>query len=152
MKCSLAVLLLFAGLAGCSGPCADAEKLVRAYNEASINAYRTGDVTRLSLIADEKELRKIKVLLDIKRREGLVLESEMKSLEVTSCTQPAQDSMTVETRERWRYFDRPIKPGIPAGKVFMADMELTYMFRRMSGAWKVGQVKAVSTRYSEPAK
>lgn len=57
--------------------------------------------------------------------------------------------MTVEPRERWRYYDRPIKPGTPPGKVFVADMTLRYTFGRVAGAWKVGKVKALGTKYIE---
>lgn len=151
MKICVVFMLMFVSLAGCSGPCTDAEKLVRKYNEASINAYRTGDFTPLSAIADEKESGKIRVLVDIKRSGGLVLESQLQSLEVTSCAQADPDSMTVETRERWRYHDRSLKPGVPPGKEFVADMSLRYTIRKVAGVWKVGKVKALSTKYIEPA-
>ena len=138
-------------LAGCSPDRREAERAVRAYNQAAILAYRTGDLSRLRQVATEKEWRKVLVLVDLKTSNGLVLESQLDSLQVTSVARPGPDLLRVVTRERWRYHDRPLQPGRPAGTVFLADMSLQYDFVRQDGKWKLDQARTLSSDYLEPA-
>lgn len=145
-----AVVLALALASGCSLEGREAEQAVRRYNEAAILAYRTRDFARLREVATEKEWGKVVVLVDLKSASGLVLESELEDLEVTRATKPSPDHLKVETRERWRYHDRPLQPGRPPGSVFVAQMGLEYDFVREGGAWKLDAARTLSNEYLEP--
>lgn len=138
-------------IAGCaSDPSTDGERAVRAYCDAVVVAYRTGNADVVLPVATEKEWRKIFTLIDIKRADGLVLESELESLAVERVEQPNPGLMTVVAKERWRYFDRPIELGRPPGTEFVVEMELLYTFVDEDGAWKMDQATTRRHEYLEP--
>lgn len=143
-----AALLLL--LAACPSDRREAERAVRAYNEAAILAYRTRDFGPLKKVATEKEWGRVVVLVDLKSSNRLVLESELQALEVEGVQRPGPDAMTVTTRERWRYFDRPLDPGKPRGTVFVADMRLEYQFVRSAEGWRLDKARTLSADYLEP--
>ncbi len=145
-----AVVLAGAFAAGCSTERREAEHAVRAYNEAAILAYRTRDLAPLREVATEKEWGKVVVLVDLKTAAGLVLESELENLEVTRAEKPSPDLLKAATRERWRYHDRPLRPGRPPGTVFVANMTLEYDFVREGGRWKLDAARTLSNEYVEP--
>jgi hypothetical protein len=148
--------VLSAILAGCviSGCGTDlsreGERVVRAYCEAVVDAYRTGNADVVRPVATEKEWRKIFALIDLKRAEGMVLESELESLAIEDVAQPSPGLMTVVASERWRYFDRPIEIGQPPGTEFLVEMELLYTFVDVDGAWKMDQAITRHHEYIEP--
>ncbi|HEY6009511.1 MAG TPA: hypothetical protein VIU40_14395 [Geobacteraceae bacterium] len=136
--------LLLISFAGCSGENREAQRLVRAYNDAVIQAYRSGDTGRLADVAGDRELRIITTLLDVKRSAGLVLEATLESLQVTGVEKAGAGDMTVETQERWSYQDRSLAPGAPPGRLIRADMAMRYSCAREGGKWKVIRVATVS--------
>jgi hypothetical protein len=138
-------------LAGCNAEKREAEALVRAYNEAAIIAYRTRAFGRLQETATQKELGRVVVLVDLKTASDLVLESELQALEISSVEKIGEALMKIGTRERWRYWDRALKPGASAGTVFVADMTLSYDFVREEGAWKMSSARTLTNEYLEPA-
>lgn len=127
-----------------------AQEAVRSYNDALILAYRTSDPTPVRDVATDKELRKLTVLIDLKRAANLVLESKLEKLAVTSVEEPNPGVMIVGTEERWRYFDRPLKPGAPPGQEFVARMRLDYTFVAVDGGWRMDQAKTVEHEYIQP--
>jgi len=139
-----ACLLLIA--VACQGGSAEAAKAVRAYDDALVRAYATGDASTLAHLATAKEMGRVQVLLDLKTAGKLVLESRIESFEVTS-TATSGETATVETRERWRYHDRHTRPGEPDGPEFVADMKMRYELVREGGRWKVGSVSTLSNEY-----
>ena len=145
-----------AALALVSTGCADerrrftAERAVRAYDEALAEAYRMSDVSRLSPVAGEREVERVQVLIDLKRSSALVLESRIESLTVTDVRAVGPDGLVVRTRERWRYHDRPTRPGRPPGPVFVAEMEMEWDLARVRGAWRVEKGRTLSSTYLEP--
>lgn len=145
-------LLTSLGLAGCARgkDFREAEAAVKAYNLALIEAYNASDPRRMESVATAKECRKIWALIDLKRAAGLVLENTLESSEVLSVRKVGPNDMAVETRERWRYFDRPLRPGVSAGPVFVADMRMRYEFVRDGKAWKMDQGKTLTCGYLEP--
>ncbi|HSN91983.1 MAG TPA: hypothetical protein VLS93_12205 [Anaeromyxobacteraceae bacterium] len=146
-----ASLGLLAALAACGDPArGEAERAVRAYNDAAIVAYRTREIGPLREVATEKEWGKVVVLVDLKTSNGVVLESELSSLEVTSASRPSPDRLEVATRERWRYFDRPLRPGRSPGPSFVAEMAMQYLLVREGGRWKVERVWTLSNEILEP--
>jgi hypothetical protein len=143
-----AIALLLVSSA-CSGPERELGKAVRAYDDALVRTYSTADVASLSGVATAKEAGRVQVLLDLKTNAKLVLESKIESFEVTRAS-ASGDSGTVETRERWRYHDRHLKPGEPQGPDFVADMSMRYELVREGGVWKVASVATLSNEYLEP--
>ncbi len=146
----MAAIALAAALAGCGSERREAEQAVRAYNQASILAYRTRDFAPLREVATEKEWGRVVVLVDLKTANGLVLESELQSLEVTSAARPGPGMLKAATRERWRYWDRPLQPGKQPGPIFVADMTLDYDFVREQGRWKLASARTLASEYLEP--
>jgi hypothetical protein len=101
-------------------------------------------------VATEKEWGRVVVLADLKTAGGLVLESELQALEVTNASRPRPDQLKAATRERWRYWDRPLQPGKQPGPTFVADMTLEYDFVREQGRWKLASARTLSSEYLEP--
>ena len=128
----------------------EAEAAVRAYNEAVVVAYRTNDPRGLAEVAGPNEVRKLTALIDLKRNANLALESRLEELEILGVETPEQNGITVRTRERWRYWDRALKPGMPAGRVFVADMWMTWTLGREAGRLKVLSGRTERSEYLEP--
>lgn len=137
-------------LAGCSSAPREAERAIRAYNEAAIAAYKLHDASRLAPVSTERQQRKVAQLIDFKVMGKLVLESTLESLELLAASEPGPGRLAASTRERWRYFDRPLEPGAAAGQVFVVVMELDYELARDGGAWKVDAIRARKSDYLEP--
>lgn len=155
-KGPIALALIAVTLAGAAGAYADGGKsealaAVRAYNEAVILAYRTSDPTPVKQLVGDKELRKLTALIDLKAASSLVLESTLEKLDVTAVERPTAGVMTVRTAEQWRYFDRPLKPGIAPGQEFVTRMTLEYSFAAVDGGWKMDHARTLTHEYVQPA-
>lgn len=146
----VALALCCVVLPGCDADRREAEALVRAYNEAAIVAYRTRNFDDVKKVATQKEWGRVVVLVDLKTASQLVLESELQALEITAVEKVNDALLKVSTKERWRYWDRPLKPGAAAGTVFVAQMTLTYDFVREDGAWKMSSARTLTNDYLEP--
>lgn len=138
--------LALAALAACARSDREAAEAVREYDEALVLAYRTGDVSRLSRVAAPGEVARVQVLVDLKAGSGLVLESTLESLETIRVETSRPGAATVETRERWRYFDRHLRPGEPPGPTIVAEMAMRYDLVREDGRWKVREVRTLASR------
>lgn len=139
-------LLSFILLACSSKPSTEAESVIRQYDAALIKAFAAGDNAALKGLVGEKEFKKVGTLIDYKRTGGLALQSEMLGLSMDSCDKTADDAITATTTERWRYFDRPLKPGAAPGKTVQSEMKLRYFLQKESGSWKVIRVEGISNR------
>jgi hypothetical protein len=137
-------------VSSCGGIEAEADGALRAYNEALVLAYRTSDPTVLADVASERELQKVWVLIDLKKSNRLVLESTLEALEVTAAESCGTGCMVARTRERWRYYDRPLDPGRPPGTVFVVDTTLRYELVRREGRWEVAKGETLTNDYLEP--
>jgi len=120
--------------------------LVSAYNRASIHAFKTSDFSLLENVTGDKELRVIKVLVESKQYGGVVLESTLENLELVSVKESGKTGMIVDTKERWRYFDRPLSPKRPPGPVFTGEMTMRYDCSNTSGKWKVMKVTTITNK------
>lgn len=129
----------------------DVVNVIRDYNNAAIEAYRTETAKPLLAYADEKEVNKVQVLVDLKTSNKLILESELLKLEVISSTRAADGRYSVRTKERWKYFDRPLRVGTAPGTVFIADIYLEYILQPAGSSWKIQKVKAEKTEYLQGA-
>jgi hypothetical protein len=146
-----ALLLVLPLLAGCSGGAGEASQAVRAYDDALVRAYAGNDPSPLAAVATAKELARVQVLIDLKVAGKLVLESRVETFEVASAS-ASGDAATVETRERWRYHDRRLRPGEPPGPEFVADMKMRYDLVREGGKWKVASATTLANEFLEPKK
>jgi hypothetical protein len=127
-----------------------AEQAVRAYDEALVRAFRSGDREGMRETATEREATRVRVLVVVKSADRLVLESTLERLDVVSAAPAGTDGFTVRTAERWRYHDRPLDPGRTAGPVFVAEMKLEYEVAREAGRWRVARVRTLASEYLEP--
>jgi hypothetical protein len=99
-------------------------------------------------VAAAKEAERVRVLVDLKSSSKLVLESTLEAFETTRIqAAPEGGGASVETRERWRYFDRHLVPGEPPGPTFVSDMTMRYDLVREDGRWKVRDVTTLSNQY-----
>lgn len=150
MKILAAVIMMLttALLSACTDTAeTDVIRTIKGYNEAAIAAYRTGTAKPLLAHAAEKEVNKVQVLVDLKTSNRLILESELQKFEVLSSVREADDRYDVRTKERWKYYDRPLRVGVAPGPVFIADIYLQYTVQREGESWKVQKVKAEKTDY-----
>lgn len=137
-------------LAACSGTERELARAVRAYDDELVRAYRTGDASGLARFADAGEARKVEVLVGLKTASRLVLESSLEAFEVVRTERGATaDAAAVETRERWRYFDRRLDPGAPPAPAIVSEMTMRYALVREGGRWKVHEVTTLASRSAE---
>jgi hypothetical protein len=148
VRCAAA--LCAACLLSCGDGLGAATRAVRAYDDALVEAYRMNDASRMPNVATAKETNRAIVLLDLKRSNGIALESTLERIDVGRPERAGPDAAVVDTAERWRYFDRPLSPGRAPGQVFVAEMKMRYALVREDGAWKVDQVRTLSSEYLEP--
>lgn len=127
--------------AGCAEP--PAARAVRAYDEALVVAYRTGDGDGLRAVATPEEMRRVRALLALKAAARLVLESELEALEVLAVERPSPDVAVVITRERWRYRDRPLDPGRTTPPETRSEMTMQYSVLRDRAGWRVRRVRTL---------
>ena len=156
MKHSLSLVLSVLFSITLLSACADTTKetvvkVIRDYNNAAIEAYRTGTAKPLLAYADEKEVNKVQILVDLKTSNKLILESKLVTLEVISSTRETDGRYSVRTKERWKYFDRPLRVGAAPGPVFIADIYLEYLLQTAGSNWKIQKVKAEKTEYLQGA-
>lgn len=128
----------------------EAEAALRAYNDALVVAYRTNDPRGLEAVAGPQELRKLIALIDLKRGAHLALESRLERLDVLDVSLTGTDTATLRTRERWRYWDRALRPGMPAGRVFVAEMWMRWDVGSEGGRWRVLGGRTEQSEYLEP--
>lgn len=139
-------------LAACSRSASDAAaRAVREYDDELIRAFRTSNPSRIAGVATRTEADRVLVLVDLKSSNRLVLESTLERFEVVSSRAFIDGkSATVETKERWRYFDRPIAPGRSPGPEIVSEMRMRYELAWDSGRWKVADVTTLENAILEP--
>lgn len=128
-------------LAGC-GSLSDsgAEKLVRAYNEKLIEAYRTGDEKVVDALVGDEEAKKLVGLIGVKLDMGLTLEASLLELKPLGVARPGADEVHVLTEERWHYRDRKISTNETVGQESDDHYFMRYVLRRIEGRWRVARV------------
>ncbi|HSM92492.1 MAG TPA: hypothetical protein VLT47_06345 [Anaeromyxobacteraceae bacterium] len=139
-------------LAACEGGAGDAARAVREYDDALIRAFRLTDPSKMTQVAAREEADRVRVLVDLKAASRLVLESTLERFEVrSSAVAPGGGRATVETAERWRYFDRALSPGQSPGPVILSEMRMRYDLVREAGRWKVAEVTTLANQVERPS-
>jgi hypothetical protein len=134
-------LSMVLGLFACGGGRrAEARRAVESYDRALVEAYRRADVAPVDSLVGPSEGRKIAGLIGVRRDQGLALDAELLSLELTG-VETTPDALRVRTRERWRYRDRALATGEALGEESEDSYELLYVLRREKAAWLVEEVR-----------
>ena len=141
--------LLLLGLAFASAGCQrtsveQARRLVERYNKVVAEAYRRGDVKLIDPVVGPNEGRKLTGLIGVRLDAGLTLDSELLALEIVGVEQ-ADDTLRVQTKERWKYRDRKIGSGAQVGEESLDAYEMLYVFKRIDKAWLVDEIRFTTT-------
>ena len=127
--------------AGCQRTSVEqARRLVERYNKVVAEAYRRGDVKLIDPVVGPNEGRKLTGLIGVRLDAGLTLDSELLALEIVGVEQ-ADDTLRVQTKERWKYRDRKIGSGAQVGEESLDAYEMLYVFKRIDKAWLVDEIK-----------
>ena len=152
MRRALRALSLLAALSAAAA-CAtrnDPAAAVRRYAEVVSAAYREDDPSRLPDVATAREARRIAAVLERKRGDGLVFDARLLELEVLGTEAVGDDRATVRTTERWRCWDRPLRPGVAGGREYLAQLGTRYSLVRDGARWKVADTSAPAVQYYDP--
>jgi hypothetical protein len=136
-----AVVPSLLALAGCHGlGDARATRLVRAYNDKVIEAFRTGDARLVEGVAGPKEAKKLTGLIGVKLDQGLTLDAQLLELRVLKMER-ADDAVLVETAEEWYYRERRIGSGEQIGQDSRDHYRMRYVLRRLDQRWVVDEIQ-----------
>lgn len=127
LRLALAGLALV--LAACGPSDADLRGAVRAYTSGVIEAYRTSDSTPVHGITGADEERRITALIGVKRDAGVTMDAHLLELRFGGIERRGGEYL-VSTEERWRYEDRRIGGGAPAGPETTDRYWMQYHLRR----------------------
>ena len=119
-----------------------AERLVRAYNEKLIEAYRTGDERVVDGLVGDEEGKKLLGLIGVRLDIGITLDSQLLELQVAHIERDA-DRVRLQTKEKWHYADRRIGSGEQVGEASDDSYELRYTLAQIDKKWVVEKVEMV---------
>jgi hypothetical protein len=129
-------------LAACSsGPTsAEAEQVVRRYNALVIDAYRTGDYRIAEPIVGQDELRKLVGHIGAKTDQGLTLDAQLLDITIQGVERGGEATL-VSTEERWKYVNRRMGSGEPAGPESTDRYRMKYHLKKVGKIWVVDQIE-----------
>lgn len=127
-------------LAACGPAEEEALRAVRRYDEALIEAYRTGDAQLVEGAAGPREAKKLLGLIGAKLDMGLTLDAQLVELQPLRIER-RRDGASVWTRELWRYADRRVGSGRPVGEASEDRYQMLYTVGRDNGRWVVEEVQ-----------
>jgi len=128
-------------VAGCRGLGeAKATRLVRAYNDKVIEAFRTGDARLVEAVAGPKEAKKLSGLIGVKLDQGLTLDAQLLELRVLK-VERVKDAVLVDTAEEWYYRERRIGSGQPVGQDSRDRYQMRYVLRPLDKRWVVDEIQ-----------
>lgn len=137
----LPALLLSAALGGCRDlPDDGAVRLVRAYNDRLVEAYRTADPMKVEPVAGPAEAKKLTGLIGAKADMGIFLDARLTEFRALGIERPSARRVIVRAEESWEYADRRIGGGEPVGQPSRDSYRMLYVLEKFGGAWKVESV------------
>jgi hypothetical protein len=119
---------------------AKATRLVRAYNDKVIEAFKTGDARLVEGVAGPKEAKKLTGLIGVKLDQGLTLDAQLLEFKVLK-VEPGEDQVVVETAEQWYYRERRIGSGEPVGQDSRDQYRMRYVLRQWDSRWVVDEIQ-----------
>ncbi len=135
---ALVALCAFAGCRGLSDE--GAVRLVRAYDDKLVEAYRTSDEQLMEGLVGPEEGKKLLGLIGVKYDMGFTLDAQLLEFKPLGVRRQ-EDWVEVRTEERWRYRDRKIGSGETVGGESRDHYFLTYVLKQEKGRWVVWQVR-----------
>ncbi len=123
---------------------AGAVPAVRGYNKALIMAYASNDVEPIGRYAADRELNKVRHLIDGFVAQRLRMEAELRSLRIEKIERWGPDNVVVTTSERWSYRRVFTDTGKEQKALTEIDYHLRYnMIREKGLAWRVFDLSPV---------
>jgi hypothetical protein len=132
------LLLAFTGCGRLSDE--KALEVVKAYDAALVEAYRTGDPRPLEGWAGPAEKKKVAALIGVKLDAGINLDARLVALKLVSVVRQAE-GIEVTTEERWYYLDRRIGTGEQVGQDSHDRYSIRYHLGEVGGRWLVTAVE-----------
>ncbi|HEX9049225.1 MAG TPA: hypothetical protein VF841_01710 [Anaeromyxobacter sp.] len=129
-----AVLLLAAGCDRLSDE--KAVGVVRGYDRALVEAYRTGDARPLEGWAGPAEKKKVAGLIGVKLDMGITLDAHMLDFKPLAIERRG-GAVTVTAAERWYYLDRRIGTAQQVGQDSRDEYTIRYSLEKHDGRWLV---------------
>ncbi len=127
-------------LAGCRGLSdADAVKLVQAYNDRVVAAFRAGDARLIDPVTGPTDGKRLTGLIGVKLDQGITLDAQLSSFAVLG-VERGKDEVLVHTEERWYYRDRRIGTGEQVGQDSNDHYFMRYHLRKLVGRWVVDRI------------
>jgi hypothetical protein len=118
---------------------AEAEALVRRYDERLVEAYRLGDVRLVEPVVGPGQARRLAGLIGVKLDEGLTLDARLDAFALRG-VEREKDEVVVRTEERWTYRDRAVGSGAQVGEASRDRYDMRYHLRRLEGRWVVDRI------------
>lgn len=141
---ALAGAALLLALAACDRgkELAAAERLIRAYDRAVIEAHLTTNFGELEKVTSKDELERVQVLVAGLRAQKQVLVASLESLSVESASFDAASSAgVVLATERWTYQRTDSTTREPVGEPAAREYTLRYELVRRGSDWVVDRVR-----------
>jgi hypothetical protein len=135
---------LVVGLMGITGCAGKNEKEVKGFvqNYCSLlqSAYLKADITPLTAMATEKELKKVYPSIQALAVTGNSMNTEILEYKINQA-KVQDDKATVKTAEKWRYWWTDMKTGAVTKAKHEESYNLAYNLVKVNGAWKVDSIK-----------
>ena len=126
----------------------DIEDTVRRYNNALMEAYKSGDFSALRDVATEREYRKVMVYIQSYTSEGEKIVSELKVLKVKGIRKKSPNKAEVLTKERWTYSRIDHRTGKTLVPETIYEYEIQYNVTRENNSWKIASIKVLKEAFS----
>ncbi len=133
-----AATLLALALAACQKgpPASEMEDLVRRYNSAVAEAYRTGDFQVAQPLVGADELRRLAAHIGVRLDQGITMDARLVELRFEGMERK-EGEVVVATEERWHYLDRKVGTGQQVGQDSKDHYRMRYHIVKAGDRWVV---------------
>lgn len=141
MNRPLLLTALLAPLLACQPlPKEEAVRIVRVYNDAVIQALRSGDARLIDPVTGPEEGRKLTGLIGVKLDQGITMDATLLDFRLVDVAY-GRDEVVVSTEERWHYLERRIGSGEQVGPESRDHYFMRYHVRRPEKRWVVDRIE-----------
>lgn len=136
------MIAVIALLAGCGGGKAEQEVkgFVQDYCSILQDAYARADLSLLSQMAMEKEIKKLVPVIQVLKVTENSMKTEIKEFEIKKA-KVKEDKATVRTAETWRYWWVDDKSGRITKPEREESYDLEYNLQKVKGRWQLDHIK-----------
>jgi hypothetical protein len=121
---------------------AGAVAAVRDYNRVLIEVYRANDVTQIKPLVVERELNKLKHMIEGFQAQNVKMEAEIKHLQVEQAERWGPDNVVVKTKEDWHYRRVNTQTGAVVKEPTDITYRMTYRMVYWDKRWQVFNLAA----------